>query len=379
MFSPEHQAVERTTMYRNVLILALSITVVNVFVARAADTSQVTFNDEGIAIVNGKPFFPIGVFTYGLSPEVLAELREVKCNTVVNGFQPDQLDLIHQQGLMAICPPNDAWIAAAKDHSALLAWYLTDEPENRGVTPAGELARYQALKKQDPRHPIGLCHTSFEALSQFKDACDFTMTDIYPITAARDRNIMGVSIMMDEARRIHGKGWPQWTCIQTFGGPEADGGIWAVPLPHEVRFMTYLALVHRATGILYFSYWPQAPRTWQSIALLNDEIHRLVPWLVAPGREGIATSVDERVEVRVRHIRQEGAKMFEPRNGFIIAINTSPVFVRTTIRSDAGVLELRMPFEGGERITAANGEFPVDFTPYGVHVYLWGNSPTQPR
>src|SRR5215211_6077330 len=61
----------------------------------AASGSRVTFNDEGIALVDGKPFFPIGVFTYSLDPTVLAELREVQCNTVLHGFNPDQLNLLH--------------------------------------------------------------------------------------------------------------------------------------------------------------------------------------------------------------------------------------------------------------------------------------------
>ena len=174
--------------------------------------TSVAFNEEGIAIVDGKPFFPIGVFTYALNPEVLAELHELRCNTVLNGFALNQLDLLHEHGLMAVCPVNKDWIVAARNHPALLGWYLSDEPENRG-TPPGELRKaYRELKAADARHPIGLCHTSFEALSQYPNACDFTMTDIYPITAQRDKNVMGVSIMMDEARRIHGAGWPQWTC-----------------------------------------------------------------------------------------------------------------------------------------------------------------------
>src|SRR4051812_260930 len=102
--------------------------------ARAAGTgSAVKFNEEGIAHVDGKPFFPIGVFTYSMDSTVLAELREVHANTVLNGFQPNQLDLLHQHGLMAVCFTSDDWIKAAANHPATLAWYLTDEPENRGV------------------------------------------------------------------------------------------------------------------------------------------------------------------------------------------------------------------------------------------------------
>src|ERR1700742_2957936 len=65
--------------------------------------SRVTFNAKGIALVDGKPFFPIGVFTYNIDPTVLAELREVQCNTVLHGFNPDQLNLLHDHSLMAVC------------------------------------------------------------------------------------------------------------------------------------------------------------------------------------------------------------------------------------------------------------------------------------
>jgi hypothetical protein len=330
--------------------------------------SRVTFNDEGIALVDGKPFFPIGVFTYNIDPTVLAELHEVQANTVLNGFNPDQLDLLHQHGLMAVCHTSDDWIKAAINHPALLAWYLTDEPENRGVTAEGEEKRFKELKKKDPNHPIGLCHTSFEALTKFKTACDFTMTDIYPITKNRNTNVMGVSIMMDEARRIHGQNWPQWTDIQTFGGPESDNGVWAVPLPHEVRFMVYQALVHRATGILYFSYWPQQPRTWQSVATLNREIQALVPRLVAPGREVKLNANDPNIQLRMR---MEAAG----RHGLIIAINTTPKFVQTAIHLQDREKELTLPFESRSVKTSFKGEWNERFAPYGVHVYTWGPEP----
>jgi hypothetical protein len=359
---------------RRQLYRLLALTAVLVFaaslsqVATAAPGSRVTFNDEGIALVDGKPFFPIGVFTYSLDPTVLAELREVHCNTVLHGFSPDQLNLLHDHGLMAVCETSEPWIKAAKDHPALLAWYLTDEPENRGVTPENEHKRYLELKKTDPNHPIGLCHTSFEAMTKFKDACDFTMTDIYPITKNRDTNIMGVSIMMDEARRIHSQQWPQWTYIQTFGGPETDGGVWAVPLPHELRFMTYQALVHRATGILYFSYWPQQPRTWQSLATLNREVQTLVPRLVAPGHDVMLKADNASIQVRQRSISKGNS-------GLVIAINTTRKFVQAVLHFEHGAPEIIAPFEGRTIKPSTKGKLSERFSPYGVHVYTWGAEP----
>jgi hypothetical protein len=174
--------------------------------------------------------------------------------------------------------------------------------------------------------------------------------------------------MMDEARRIHGQAWPQWTDIQTFGGPESDNGVWAVPLPHEVRFMTYQALVHRATGILYFSYWPQQPRTWQSLATLNREIQTLVPRLVAPGHDMMLKADNASIQVRQRSAPKNNS-------GLVIAINTTPRFVQTVLHFEHGSGELTIPFEGRTIKPSPKGELPERFPPYGVHVYTWGPEP----
>lgn len=348
------------------LQLCVAVLATQAAVTNQVAGSRVTFDKEGIAVVDGKPFFPIGMFIYELNPEVLAELHELQCNTVLHGFATNQLDLLHAHGLMAVCGPEAPWQQAARLHPALLAWYLADEPEGR-VPPETARKQYQDLKSQDLNHPIGLCHTAFGALTDYKDACDFTMTDIYPITPKRDKDIMGVSIMMDEARRLHGASWPQWTYIQIFGGPETDNGIWAVPLPHEVRFMAYQALVHRATGILYFSYWPRQPRTWQSVATLNREIQRLVPRLVAPGTELTPNADAPAIQVRARRNSEH--------SGMVIAINCSPAFVQSEIQVEGAPLSLALPFEGRAVQPDFRRRWSEGFAPYGVHVYTWGPEP----
>jgi hypothetical protein len=285
-------------------------------------------------------------------------------NTILNGFATNQLDLLEQHGLKAVCFTEEPWVKAATNHPALLAWYLADEPEGR-LKPEELQQRYKILKAKDPNHPIGLCHTSFEALTQFKDACDFTMTDIYPITAKRDQNIMGVSIMTEEARRIHGTKWPAWTYIQSFGGPETDHGVWAVPLPHEIRFMVYQALVHRSTGILYFSYWPRQPRMWQSIAPLNREIQQLIPRLVAPGTEGKCTASTPQIQARLRTMGTNR------QSGFVIAINTTPKFVASELKAENIPSELKLQFEN-RVVPTKDGRWKERFGPYEAHVYVWG-------
>jgi hypothetical protein len=358
----------RSTGKREVAVLILTLLcIIAPICARAAEgPTKVSFRSDGIALVNGKPFFPIAIWMYELNVPFMADLHEQRFNTIIgNGFHPDQLNFIHDNGMMFVPFSTDEFVKAAKDHPGLLAWYLQDEPEGKHK-PDDVRKAYEHLKAKDPNHPIGLDHYLFEALTQFKDGCDFTMTDVYPILANRDGIIANVGVFTDEARRIHGANWPHWCFIQDFGGPDTDGGKWAQPLPHEVRCMVFIALAHRANGILYFSYWPKAPDTWRSIGKLNRDLYRLMPWLTAEGSEAPASCADNVIHVRAKKVG----------NGWmVIAVNTDRKFYDTTITVEAvGDASLRMPFEN--RAFKSNaGKWKEKFAPFEEKVYLVGPEP----
>ena len=344
-----------------------AVTVLALLSSGTVSASTVEFNAEGVAQVDGKPYFPVALFTYELNSHVMAEMPELQFNTIIHGFNIDQLDYIHQHGLKAICYTSEEWVDAAKDHPALLAWYLTDEPESHGRSPEDERRRYLDLKRTDPTHPIGICHYLFDAIEKYKDACDFTMTDVYPITANRDVPIINVGIHIDQTRVIHGQGWPNWAYIQVFGGPDTNGGKWAQPLPHEVRCMTFIALAHRATGILYFSFWPKAPRTWDSIGEINRDLHRIVPWLVADGKEVGMSSNNAGVHVRCRR---------HAKGGIVIAVNTTAGFVKPTFTFGSDAPSKLFEIFDGRTTKLKSNTFTDKFPPYVPKVYVWGNEPS---
>lgn len=331
--------------------------------------TQVTINKQGTTLVDGKPFFPIAIWVYELNTAVMAELHEQRFNTIIgNGFAPEHLDLIHQHGMMAVPFTTEGFRKVAPTHPTMLAWYLVDEPET-AHTPDGIRKSYEELKKEDPAHPIGVTHYLFDALAQFKGCSDFTMTDVYPITANRDVPLANVGIHMDEARRVNGANWPNWTFIQIFGGPETDGGKWAVPLPHEVRCMAFDALVHRANAILYFSYWPRAPQTWASVGTLNRDIEKLVPWLVAEGDE-------RKVDVDGAEVHTRARKVGD--GWIVVAVNmsTKPVTAKISIEG-IGERAMKSPLTGRE-IQALKGQLTETFAPYEEKVYVSGKEPALP-
>ncbi len=355
-------------MKQRLLSLCLLLAAISPAVAGG---SRVSFDESGTALVNGRPFFPIGIFTYCLDGPTIAEIRKQGFNSVcllTENHEPKQLDAVQKEGWMAVCPPEEKWLRAGTNHPALLAWYLSDEPEGHGYTPASLRDKYLRLKARDPNHPIALDHFMWEALANYKDDCDLTMTSVYPLTSTNPAPITHVGLFIDRARSLHGPNWPHWPFIQIFGGANCENGKWKQPDPAEVRCMVYIALVHRANGIFYFSYWPKAPKTWASVGVLNGELRRMTPWLVAQGRELEAKSSLPDVQVRVRSVNAG-------KTGLVLLINTT---------DQPHYVEISIPELPATRLTAlfshhtfkpVKNKFTEKLGPYDTRAYSWGNEP----
>ncbi len=330
--------------------------------------STVSFDPAGNAVVDGKPFFPIGVWVYGIDPNVMADLHEHQFNTIVGGgINPRDVKVIEEHGMMMIPLATDEFRAAGKDSKALLGWYLEDEPEEHNVKPEDLKKKFDALKKKELTHPIGVTHNQLSGPERYKDSGDFTMTDVYPVTAKRDWPLNAVGIYAGEPKRVHGEGWPVFTFVQTFGGPETDGGLWAQPRPDEVRLMAFNALVHRANGIFYFSYWPKAAATWSEVGKINRDIHRLAPWLLAKGEEKKAIASEKDVEVRAKKVGE---------SWLVIVTNGNRRAVSAEVSVEGlGDAAMRMPFESGGEVKVSGGKWEEKLGALGVRVFWVGKEP----
>src|SRR3954454_19394030 len=57
-----------------------------------ASAHKVDFGANGTPRIDGKPFFPIGVWVYGLNTDVMADLHEHHFNTILgHSFPPSDL------------------------------------------------------------------------------------------------------------------------------------------------------------------------------------------------------------------------------------------------------------------------------------------------
>lgn len=173
------------------------------------------------------------------------------------------------------------WIS---DHPALLGYYLADEPGPSKI-PAEILDKsYQVIKAADPYHPVMLVHMNPDQAGPYHNCMDIVMVDPYLVP---NHAIHKMSNWVKDLRKEFAGGVPMWIAPQAFGGVH-----WWDREPSwlEGRVLTYIALIHGATGIMYFinaprpttSYVsPNSPRLWNEYRGIALEAAELTPALLS--------------------------------------------------------------------------------------------------
>lgn len=288
---------------------------------------KVYLDENNVAVVEGKPFFPLGWYSDG-NPEHMREIADSPFNCLLdynaNGKSRAQmlpyLDELHRRGLKLIYCLNDVYPAAKyyegkswegvtgnariaeavvrsyRDHPGVLAWYLNDElpremvPELRGY--------YERVREADPNHPCYIVLCQMSDLTHFPQTTDIMGVDPYPIPTSP---ITRVAEWAEDARAAVGGRQPVWLVPQSFAWyqynpkgsnrrripTEAELKTGRPPTYEEERCMTYLALVHGARGLIYYCYYdlrflPDYAERWKWMKSLAAEVKELAPVLVSP-------------------------------------------------------------------------------------------------
>ena len=354
----------------------------------------VGFDPNGFLTVDGKPWFPVGLYTIqareGSHDAVMEEARKAGFNTTVFYAYTVEtitplLDAARRHDLRAFVYPANPFrvrehkasreeligeIQARKHHPALLGWYLVDEPEGIGVASVQTVRDYyQLVKETDPSHPCSLVIMSPEAAANYGASADIVWIDPYPIPHSP---VTYVSECMDGTRESVAVDKPIWTIPQAF-----DWSVWRTgkvdqvhrPTPAEERCMTYLALVHGAKGIVYWAhtaskyYIQDYPEHWTALKQLAGELQQLSPVL-------LTTNSMSKLQVTPKSATLD--TMVKELNGdlYVFAVNREPAKVRAQFAfKRKGVLEnVEVLFE--ERTLNTHGRRWTDeFKPLEAHVY----------
>ena len=203
--------------------------------------------------------FPIGLYNIS-DPGPLAQLKE-------DGFDAFFATPEHPEGFTAlsrsalslgmtmIASPSSL-LEGHVDPKAwpLLAWYLQDEPDVNRVSPEALRALSVKVAAKDSR-PQTFVIGSADAAPTYASIGDALMLDWYPVPHLP---LDSVADQIDKTLEALAPGKPLWFVVQAVDWREEvqrdpkKPRVGRFPEEAEIRFMSYLAVMHGAGGLFYF-------------------------------------------------------------------------------------------------------------------------------
>lgn len=222
---------------------------------------KVAFDAHNRLVVDGKPFFPIGMYAGKIANLDIAAYRTAAFNCLLGSMTREGLDKVAANGLKAIVGmPTDPVamrprLAAVKDHPAVLAWYNGDEVPPGFLSRQVELQR--AFRQDDPEHPTFAVLDKPHHVRLFLPTFDVIGMDPYPIGNHRG----GIDIASGWVREGKAGAFgmrPIWHVPQCFDwgwfrpGPRHPE--YRFPTADEFRSMAWQPIAAGANGLIWYSY-----------------------------------------------------------------------------------------------------------------------------
>lgn len=273
---------------------------------------------------------------------------------------------------------------------------MAEVPALAHVAAEGFRQGYYLLKRLDADHPLWFNHAprnSIAALAEFNRACDICGCDIYPVppdvpghSDLRDRSLAAVG-SYTERMKLAGQGRPVWMVLQGFGWwdlrpPEEQKAhpeqreTGRRPTYDETRFMAYCALVHGATGIIYYgtSFIEDDCELWTSIKRTVGELAALRPLWEAP-----ALAWRPQAELVENGSSGDHGLWVMPKKYagdlYLLVVNEEGVPRVFSLRGMEGYegKSFHRLFEG-DTVTVSDGALSGSIRAYGVSIYAGGSA-----
>lgn len=298
-----------------------------------SEIKGVRIDRRGIAHIDGKPFFPLGMFMEGrASKERVDRYSKGPFNCLMPYPEPTkaEMDYVASKGLKMIYTLKDCYVGLKnapkgvtnetaeiayitrrikefKNHPALLAWYNNDE---LGLDWLPRLAKHRDLfERLDPDHPTWVAHYMVEDIRNHLPSFDVIGSDPYPICQTGDPPISQVM----EHTRITRKGVfgarAMWQIPQAF-----DWGAYRVkdknktrpPTFDEMRNMAWQFVAEGANGLIFYAYdswekmkWRTPPeQMWDSVCRIGAEVREKFPVLLSDEVVPAVTLITKDASVR---------------------------------------------------------------------------------
>lgn len=297
-------------------ILGNSLTSKKTFlIGEAPTTPCVTLREDGVTLIDGVPFFPIGI--YGVMER---EFNGNNIDEAFRGLKEAGFNFAHSYSI----PREDRFLAAAEKYgfklwsvarlpdermveverhsSAIIAWYLGDDT-SANTSPAELYDYFDSCKAIDPTRltvqadPI----ESKKTVSNYQPyvkGTDAFLPEIYPIHKEGEQSGWDcvaqtvADIKRSRSDAIEANDGPKaiWPIIQYFQG----WGWKRFPTYAELRAMSFGAIAAGANGITWYTYGglvlPEknmfnygvttTPERWNNISQVANQINELSPVLL---------------------------------------------------------------------------------------------------
>ena len=380
-------------------------------VDRLPDTPRATLRDDGITLIDGKPFFPIGAYSVARREfngndldRAFKDLKAAGFNfahTYGNSYDPEFLAAARKYGFKLWVQarwPDRNLLEVGRFDPSILAWYLGDDTADY-ETPWETRGYHDAVKSVDPTRltcqadPIG-SGRRVTRYSDFVTATDVFMPEIYPVRGGlgdpTDTNCVAQTILdMQAVRRdvaTYNDGQPRacWPIIQFFKG---WGGWKHFPTRDQIYAMSFASIIHGAHGITWYTYggyfdkryndtnegMNSTPGRWKDMSELATWIAELSPALVE--RTGAQPPPAEILAGPQKDPfgKNPSVTALLKRHGdetYLLTVNAAPERVRARFVL-ADVPASATVMRENRTIATANGALEDDFAPFAVHIYRW--------
>lgn len=399
--------------YKLIYVIISAIFVVLVLVSVIAHNRSEEhpryFTSDNILILEGKPFFPIGIYSVNPlkrwdPPTAFDEIKAAGFNSVhTYEFEPDYLHEYIKSadsvGLKVLIYPGNSmrdqkdienvkyYVNNFARSSTILAWYLADEPEQGSISSV-EVKRYHDIIKEiDTHHLTSICVGVSDQYREYVDVSDVFMVDPYPIRSGQQYQVTMVSDCLEAAHnamRTAEINKPLWAVLQAFGYQNDENKGWGwdrEPTKQEMKAMTYLAIIKGVSGIFYYTYHgsqyfiKDSPIHWDNLKTIVGELRDIYPLLVSDEHEDVvvkAINTEKAGSQLFWTVRQvvEGNILIKP-GIYLIVVNGSKKFVTATfeVNNYFGVAEV---LREDRTLSCFDGILSDYFEPYEVHIYYFG-------
>ncbi len=377
------------------------------------DTPKITLRDDGVTLIDGEPFFPIGI--YGVMErefngnnidEAFRGLKEAGFN-FAHSYSMPRTDRFVQAAekygfkLWSVARfPDERFVEVERFSPAIIAWYLGDDT-SYNTTPEELDDYFFSVKAVDPTR-ITVQADPIDAAKEVSNyrpyvaGTDAFLPEIYPVRKEGAESgyccVAQTALDVRQARAdaIDANDGPKaiWPIIQYFQG----WGWERFPTYPELRGMSFAALAAGANGITWYTYGgtvePEqkkfnygvttSPERWKNISTIATQINELSPVLLQPSDPSAQPKASVVSGPSLNLLGNESIVCLLKRHEdktWLIAVNTTHEEVEARFEfptpQDAGAPETLYDEKDVSQARFVEGALIDKFEPFGVRIWRW--------